>query len=276
MATERRYAIGKHPAYDQTYDFKKSNSGILRPKNPQNRGSTEAMWICDKEGLETLLYLWEGDENQQCQRQPQDYPTPAKILEKQTQIEYIKNEFKKLIQLAINTGNLPPKRMPDELEKEHQESLAEYDVTVEEINQIKKLLETAKNKGQESSNDTMLKYGTRGNGKGEPLREIDGQKVELLKGLPTIIEPDSPYNKIPVVAYRELIAKPWLLAKKNLFRSKMVEYEELRKTDQTAQPPRIRTIAVHRKNLPVRPSAKEIHDFLIDNGIIEMESEAKK
>ncbi len=184
-----------------------------------------ALSMSHKEGLRNLLHTYERKGLERNEDRPFGILELAKL-----EVEGVEKEFEKLKQSAVNSGKIPPDKMPEDLADKYMQARIKLSLKSEERQKIKKLLEKFEQEEQQKAGNHVLYYGPCGGGKGDPLREIDGQTVKQNKGGVLVIDdPRSPYDKMKVVDYRERVIKPFVKQRKGKMR------------------------AVRRENLPPRP-----------------------
>jgi hypothetical protein len=92
----------------------------------------------------------------------------------------------------------------------------------------------------------VLKYGPQGTGKGEPLRELDGQTITLREdGVLFINDERSPYHLMSVLDYREYLIMPFLLSRSSTVKNKFGQEVKIS----------TRGRGITRENLPPWPSS---------------------
>ena len=157
----------------------------------------------------------------------------CKRLEKLYTKEYIPGQEKKLQDVVkeieqyrsrmIKEGAEDPESYPPELMNKKSDILAKMDVLGLELDAIRKKLVEHEKQEESVFNELILEHGPRGFIKLKDgfVAEIDGQKCELVDGVPVIVEKDSPYRGYSVANYKTWIVKPYLK-----FRDKMSFLEQ--------------------------------------------------
>ncbi len=202
MAKQEKKNLG--PAYFCRYNVRKEQSPVLNPTKYSLNWT--ALSLSDENGLRRGLEEYERRGNPDA---ASDYYGKIQIAEMAA--EKKEEEFERFKQQKVNLGYRPPTEMPSDMRERYEEALAELDVVKEEACKIKSALLKWGKKKQEDSDRQVLYYGPIGHGKGDPLREIDGQTVKQNKnGILNIDDHRSPYNKMRVVDYRERIVLPFI------------------------------------------------------------------
>jgi hypothetical protein len=211
MKMEPRYEIGLHPQYDREYTRRKRASRIL---SPETFGDEAVLKLSNRAGLSELLLALVGVEEK-------GHPhngcyffgkqlVAGKLKLAREAVQSVEAEFKRVKQSAINKGLRPPSEMPKDLLDRLHRSEAVMDVVVEEEALVRKKLAVFIAREKAERDAMVLKYGPIGTGRGDPLREVDGQKVSQDgKGVLVVDDDRSPYRGMKVVDYREHVVKPF-------------------------------------------------------------------
>jgi hypothetical protein len=212
--SRRRYKIDKNPTYDQTFDRLKGDSPVL---NPERFGMNEAILLMSHmRGLEGLLYALLGDEDREFVN---DFGTrfPARVPGAELVIKSIEADFEAMKQAARNMGRPEPSEMPAELNEKILKAEARLDIYGEEADWLQKTLDEFVERKQEKDDARVLKYGPQGTGKGEPLRELDGQDIATNgDGVLYINDKRSPYHLMKVIDYRTYVSAPFLASRSKI------------------------------------------------------------
>ena len=234
----RRFKLKEHPEYHQRYNILKQASFILN----KNMESFEKMRLCDKQGLTGLLIEWRGTDSRKIWMK-ENKEIKSRLLEAEERVKELEERYKRENMRLLNTGHLPFKSIYESsVAKEYLKALAELDIVQEEIDELEKLLKEAI-KRTEPEVKKRKKVIPQGNRWGIPVREVDGQKVSMGKdGLLVIDEPGSPYDKLPLVVYLQLVVERYHKEKK----------------------------------IPPRPTNQEVKEFLEKSGVLKAVAELKE
>lgn len=201
MASKRRYKIGLHPVYDKRFDRFRINSQII---NSGNTFPSVSMIIWDKGAIALEL------------KKLQDEVIPSIA----NRLRNIDNEFARYQKMRVAQGYSQPTQMTIENYENKMVLEAQYDVCLEEAEDLEKKLESYLQAEQREADTHMLEWGLNEVSKlhglqaSDPtmtdcLKSIDGQKVEFTAdGVLIINDEKSPYSGMAVSDYREM-AKEW-------------------------------------------------------------------
>jgi len=255
-----------HPEYFTVYNAKKSSSPILN----EDIDGSETIPTKNLKAIKNLLRKYEGDKDGNVVRNDGRI-VPSKLKKAKSNIQQFKNQFEKVNKRRKNQGKLPYQEMPDNMQKDYEAALAKLDVIKEEIKALKEKKQKIKQQKKKKRNRKILKYGPQGVAKGEPLRIIDGQNVEQKNGRLYIEDSASPYDGMPVVAYRNLIVQKFAEKKEEAYQNRLEKWRKEKELNPNAPKPRAPAsdTRVPRDKLPDRPSDKEIKKFMRENGLIE-------
>ncbi len=226
--SRRRFRIGEHSAYDQTFDKLRLASPLLNPARYDV--SWAALKLADKAGLKSLLIELVGRPEKGRYFDPSFGGSlrDSRVLRAQKVVEGIETEFKRRKQEAQSQGRTVPEEMPADLKEKLLQAEARLDTSMEEVDLVQKLLDEIEAREREEADALLLRYGPRGAGRlsGGVLAEIDGQRVGLNEdGEPQIQDERSPFNLMLVRHYREHLVLPFLRSRSG--RSRTVRKENL-------------------------------------------------
>lgn len=237
----RRYAKEAFPNYDNTYQRLKKDSSILndrkRANDYRNAGSLYDISNCESALVEITgnpekdgYYLRNG--NWKMALIPSARKQLRKVLKKFK--SWQKEQVKKGITLKS------PKEWPDHLREERLKAEALLDIRRREKTKVEDKIRQLKEQQGKLEKREILPEGPVGEGINHDTRHnsdwiIDGQKVSYKNGIPFIDEPDSPYDRMPVVTYRKM-SKHWLkehqISKMSLIKRKNEFVESKREADE--------------------------------------------
>ena len=140
----------------------------------------------------------------------------GKIQAAKLAVEEIEQDFKAHQQRRVNLGYEPPKEMDASTQQKYDEALARLDVLLEERDRVAEKLKAFV---EEEREKRLLQHGPRGDGKGDPLREIDGQFISIKDERLVIDDKRSPYHGMSVPDYRKHVQEPWCKARKKAGKS---------------------------------------------------------
>lgn len=221
MGSKRKYLpIGMEPAYDDLFDRLRVHSVILN-KNVRARDLRYGMMaLNDVYVLKSLLLEWYGGDGGEYLKG--DNTVIARIPECEQALKNNAEKFEVYKQQRINSGhNVPEETI--ELHTERVKLEAMMDVLREEVQEIEKWLEKAREPIKAQENLMMLKYGPAGRGslRDGVVNVLDGQHCgQTAKGLLVIDDTRSPYHGMLVADYREQVVKAWSMARNRLNRER--------------------------------------------------------
>jgi hypothetical protein len=210
QTSRRRYKIGQHKPYDESFDYHKSRSVIFQPQNASYQMSWVASAIHRKEGVEKLLQMWRGDSEGFYVQMGQRFP--SMLRETQDKLDAITERFEAHNQDLVNQGKSPLKEMLPDLKTEQLQLEGRYDLLMSEIAALEKKLSEFQEKETIVKSKDVLRNGPQGSGqlRGGILVEVDGQRVSKNEdGLLYIDEPSSQYHGMLTSDYFEMIVRPW-------------------------------------------------------------------
>jgi hypothetical protein len=202
--SRRRYKIGKHPQYDKRFDVLKGRSSILGTVQRGNFDFTKSLLTASIHTLKSAIADYE-----------------KKIKRQEETVAAVEQDWRASLQ---RMGKPIPAEPPGDVLRQRMEAEAKLDILGEEKDWLEKELKKMEAKAKAEDDRKVLYYGPQGSGKGDPLREIDGQKVENRKGELVIADGRSPYDGMRIADYREKLVGPYL---KNHDRTRPVEKENL-------------------------------------------------
>jgi hypothetical protein len=215
--TGRRYRVGESEIYDRNYEMRKAGSPIFHPQRATTENAWAAAMLGDKAGLERLLEIWRGNKDGvyfDRGRERESVLSAAKKL-----LSDVEAQFETEKQSAINQGKRPPEVMHPALDKRRLIAEANLDMVQGEVERLETLLASATAKKEEADDSQVLKHGPRGHGKMRDgvIAFMDGQKVSRNEsGMFAIDDARSPYNKMLVHDYLEMIVRPWYFSNAKL------------------------------------------------------------
>lgn len=205
--SKRRYKIGLNESYDRLFDDLRMHSPVLnehtRTHSIEYSGSFD-----DKTYIVRMLLEWKGDKAGQWRRETSLLDSKLKILESHE--DKLKEKFTLYQTTQVNLGYRIPQEMLPEDQLIDLELQATRDVLTEEIGLLEEALSKIDSRKKEIDTGNILKYGPVGSGRlhGGILVKIDGQKVSKnKKGELVIDEPSSPYNKMLIHRYRDMVLR---------------------------------------------------------------------
>lgn len=224
--SHRRYKIGLNPRYDKTFDRVKSQSPFLNPAVRESQGAwqnPEFVQSCQKNGLVALIRQFGGDGDKahpgQWLNRLLDPPRwePSFVMRAEEAIAAVDEDFENMKLRAVRSGRIPPEEMPQELVDRRLVAEAAADVLREELDSLRRELETKYVKKEQARQDSkILVHGPQGACMGaDPVRETDGQKVEWNKELGQFVIncPASPYHSMTLPDYFIFICAPYRAAR---------------------------------------------------------------
>lgn len=217
----RRYKVGKFPAYDRLYDRRKGDSPFLNPRLADQHPDL-SFDFTQKEGVLRLILEYEGQPSGEHQGQYEDLVFDAGwrdswIKRGQGVLAAVDREFDDIKARARRSGTPPPEEMPLALVEKKLRAEAVLDITMEELDSLKKRWETRWAIPARLAQDArILAHGPAGSAWGEPPKEIDFQPVITRDGELIINCPASPYHQMRLPDYFVHVVRPFLEIKRQL------------------------------------------------------------
>ncbi len=219
---------GDNPRYDFFYDHFRYSSDILHGRN------TFGMTLSDLRGCQNALASLIGNSKDQ----PGYYKVEGKYkiallpsLELDEKIILLEHE-NYYCQRKVNSGfRIPTVWSPDLLEKKNR-VMARIDVCRDEITAIEKKIAEFEASKVASENE-FLQWGPMGgahggfvNGIAREIIELDGQRVDIVNRIPTIVEETSPYRWVLCCDYYDYILTAWRAQRKVLDAELLIRLQE--------------------------------------------------
>jgi hypothetical protein len=190
--SRRRYKCGQFPEYDREFDKQKGRSGYLNPQ-----------W-----GHLDFDFTWFGlDSIRNLKAEIGYFEQPEGRIEKaQAALAAVGKGWEDTFR---RQGQPVPASPPDSIIRQQHESEARLDILMEECDLLKKRLAKMEAAAQTQDDSAVLRYGPAGQGQGDPLRILDGQRISEKQGELFIDDPRSPYNGMKTSDYFAHVVKPF-------------------------------------------------------------------
>jgi hypothetical protein len=195
----RRYKYQKYTAYDKEFAHRREFSGILNSDNSK-------LNLFDKNSLLLEKIQLAGSKAKPDYFALKDQRWQlAKIPSLTQDLKLNEREKADELEAAKLAGN-----PTDGIEKKYENQKlileAKLDIAAEELRQINKRIKQVEEEEQ-ANKSKPLPRGTIGAAKlrNGVVSEIDGMKVSLKNGFPTIVEPDVKYTGMKVIDYRQQV-----------------------------------------------------------------------
>jgi hypothetical protein len=228
--THKDKALKARGHYQTRYDYRREESSFLVPKKPNRFVDDNQLQLNSRDGVQALIADYE--------RQANGRAVPAgKIEEAEQAVAAIEERFQRWKAQQLALGYDEPAGMPEDLQREHDEALAELDVRREELDKLYEHLDAIEEQETEARRIKVRKQ--LGNQRlmtewdhqwGGPRTVIDAQFLALLlpdgqlaKGfnprdnedvrkmprdsLPIIDDPASPFDGLSLADYRKRVGK---------------------------------------------------------------------
>ncbi len=200
--------LSNEETFTQMLELEKSRSFILKGST----GSVFSPPLNDLNDIENELFAITGNENGFVLKGRDSIKALLPSLHET--LDDINVKLEKYRTKRKLQGYAPTNEVPAELQNEYSEVLAKIEarkLEVEKLNEMKAALQA---KQLETRKNTILQYGLRCNSTDtQPLKEIDGQKTEMVNDILFITDKASPYCGMRVQDYRQL-AKEWQHSRK--------------------------------------------------------------
>jgi hypothetical protein len=264
---KKRYKISdtrEYQIYDDEFDRLVISSDILGETNQPN---ITTRFYDRQELLSTLALLVGVNGNDWYKEDRSGHTILSYIPYMKQKLAEIETRFTEFNERREAAGYKRSDLMPPLILKEKLLLEARLDVYLREEESIRLALNNLKVDEDNKQDELCLQHGPQGNGRlrGGDLVELDGQKVERIKGRLIITSPSSPYRGLLVSDYRERISDVWTKARNDLhlLMSKKAK-EEIKATGHSSivVPSRRSGTKISKSSLPPWPAG--VRNWLTD------------
>lgn len=189
MSTKkRRYPSGQNTIYDNTYNAMRVNSRVLNA------------------GVREYDYKYAFSMSSKQEVQAQYYSIARDIAVMVREEKSVQQAFQTYKAVRKEQGFPEPTELPSELQDKLSKIHAYMDIYKAELDYLRGVLQKFTDAATEKRKELMLRHGPRQSARLEHglIVEIDGQRVDRINGVRCIADPLSPYNGMPLSAYREM------------------------------------------------------------------------
>lgn len=212
----RRYPVGEHPIYDETFELKQKRSPILNSKARERDLRNSAALHDEAACRQTLLQLVGNPDKDNHYLQENTWKK-ALIPSAEKSLLKIKLEFNQWARNQVKNGFAlkRPKKWPDNLLEKRLKVEAFLDIHRREKEVVEQTIKEHKKQAEKERRKKILEFGPKCIGIEPPPKKsgrkwlVDGQRINrTAEGIPYIDEPSSPYHEMPLVFYRQM-SKKW-------------------------------------------------------------------